>query len=180
MKALSLIAAATLVLATLPAKAQFSYVTNGNFNAGLSGWSVISGTVEISSPPNATAALGGPYEFSQVLPLPPIGLLWLSFDFNFNGRADAVLRVAVLDGFTANDYSWTFSSTGSSGWQSFGVGFRADGPMYLSFSNANSASSLSHYLDNVAIVPMPEPSTYALLAAGAVALLTLRRRGRRS
>jgi choice-of-anchor C domain-containing protein len=192
-----------LLLAANPAHAA-DFITNGSFeqgtapgsfttvNAGgsnITGWTVVSGSVDyIGSYWNAEDGsrsidlAGNSYgTLSQIVNLVAGQAYQLSFFLSANPDRSVYPRSTnvSIDGMTQQfDYSGSPTKT-DMGWLRYTWDFVAstDGPSTLSFTALNTGNAYGPALDNVMLSAVPEPTTWALMIFGFMAVgFSMRRR----
>ena len=182
-KTLSLALAAALLSAGY-AQASTELVSNGGFesftggpvsgyvtvNAGdtsLTGWTVGAASVDVVNgnygaiTGNSIDMLGtpGPGSLEQTLATVAGQHYTLNFDLSENSNAAPQLYVSLNNGATPMLY------TGTGTPQHYSLDFTAGASTMLTFTSATSGNS-GAVLDNVSVMAVPEPETYAMLLAG--------------
>lgn len=191
----ALILAAPMAHANLLSNGGFESSTfNGAFaqlNSGarLGAWSVDSGSVDIvnrywqHAEGNYSLDLNGNSggRISQTFGT-VVGQQY-NVSFSLAGNAEGGGSLKLVDAGVTGVHTFTFDSTGRSpsnmGWVSEGFSFiatAASSTLYFQGNNKNSVWGAA--LDNVSVTAVPEPSTYAMLAAGLglMGLIARRRR----
>ncbi len=85
-----------------------------------------------------------------------------------------------INGATVQTFTNVSASNMALNWQSFSCRFHANGAAMISFFNRDLPSDNLNGLDNVALTPVPEPSTYALMLTGMMLLGFAARRRKES
>ena len=160
------------------ATAQGTFVINGTFDAGGTGWTFSGGSDNYywdssKGNPGASVVLDYPATMSQTIyGLTPGVTYAVSGDYKgiFDVAGDGL-------GVTIDGTSKYFSGYHIN-WGSFSFTFTADtASTVLSLSSGQNGISDIYRLDNVAITVVPEPSSLCLLGLGGIAgLLFLRRK----
>ena len=171
---------------------QASQLTNGSFEAGISGWTATTPATVRSDeqPSDGTLALvfdwgnvpGGAVQQSFVT---AAGAVYtLTFDYwGWGGPAVHTLQVDVVGASTLLNQTVTATGSIPPSYRFFSQTFVADSSSAkLSFLNLTSAANGLNSdvnIDRVAVTLVPEPATVAQLLGGLAALLLLRKGTRR-
>jgi hypothetical protein len=163
-----IIAAVTLLGALVSTGAHANLITNGDFSTGdFSGWTMKlkKNDAPYVSVDNDAAKLGN-YSFGSMSQIftTTIGQLYqISFDLG-SPKGPGSAFIAVFDGTTIfseknqafKTTTFTFDAVASSSISKLAFGFK-DVPDYFS-------------LDNISVVPVPEPETYTMMLGGLLLL----------
>ena len=198
----NLVIAAALLAMLGSAHADTSIVVNGSFEQQaqatgtwgiyqtLPGWSTVSGSgIELRNQVAGNAATGKNFVeldsnsnsgMSQTLTTMAGSFYTLSFDYSARGGVSAASNGIEVLWNGASVASVTADGNGLSGndWHLFSYTVAGTGSDVLSFRSVGISDSLGGSLDSVSVTAaIPEPSTYAMMFAGLVAIgFSLRRR----
>jgi hypothetical protein len=170
------------------------YTYGGGYSTPLPGWTVVTGTVDITITPSTWApadtgthaldlngfdtgaiaqtfatAIGQKYDVS------------FAYSRNAAGAPDPATAFATAGGSTldisaANDAS--FGSAGAMLWKPAGFSFTASAVQSTLTFTSTVGGSGGVFLDSISVTAVPEPETYALMLAGLASVACIARRRR--
>ena len=166
------------------ATAQGTFVVNGTFDAGYTGWTLlspgISGWDSGKGNPDGCFVLAGTSSIGPATMSQTIYGLTSGVTYTVSGDYLAISTrqgISYELGVTIDDTSNLYEGSVYD-WRSFSFTFTADtASTVLSLSSGQNGINDSYRLDNIAITVVPEPSPLCLVGLGGIAgLLFLRRK----